>query len=90
MLSAIGETKSCPVCGAPVRIHHGMFVRHDAPTLGCGGTDRSCGGSGLPLLICDLCKADVHLGAGGFWVGHDDSRDCPVTPEGHTVGGEPR
>lgn len=37
---------------------------------------------------CDHCGATLHRQPGGWWVGADDTADCPVNDAGHTVDGD--
>jgi hypothetical protein len=39
------------------------------------------------MMRCDHCGEEVHHDANGWWVGEDDSSDCPVGDRGHEVGG---
>lgn len=39
---------------------------------------------------CDSCHETVERDANGYWVGDDETSDCPVSPEGHTVDGAPQ
>lgn len=36
---------------------------------------------------CDRCGAVMHRDASGFYVGDDDTSDCPADPAGHAVAG---
>lgn len=40
---------------------------------------------------CDSCEQDVHLDENGYWVGEDETSDCPRDElHGHTVDGTVR
>ena len=34
---------------------------------------------------CDWCDAVLHRDSNGYWVGDDDTSECPSHDEGHTV-----
>lgn len=36
-------------------------------------------------MKCDYCDGDVTLDVNGFWVGADQTSDCPAGDEGHDV-----
>lgn len=40
---------------------------------------------------CDSCGQELHSDRAGYWVGPDETSDCPVDDRrGHTVNGEIR
>lgn len=39
------------------------------------------------MTTCDHCEQEVHLDRNGFWVGDDDTSDCPRSDAGHQVEG---
>jgi hypothetical protein len=44
-------------------------------------------GRNLGKAKCDSCKKPVHTDVNGYWVGADETSDCPASPKGHTVHG---
>ncbi len=40
------------------------------------------------MNICESCHQRIHADANGYWVGQDGTSDCPVSPKGHTQGGQ--
>lgn len=41
-------------------------------------------------MKCDHCKQDLHRDTNGWFVGSDDTSDCPDSGFGHMVDGQPR
>lgn len=39
-------------------------------------------------LLCDSCGQEVHPDDNGYWVGADETSDCPESDRGHTVDDE--
>lgn len=37
--------------------------------------------------MCDHCELPVHLDRNGYWAGPDNTSDCRLHPNGHTVNG---
>ena len=50
---------------------------------------RGSGGR-APVSTCDYCNAEVFIDRSGYYVGEDDSSDCPEDGRGHMVDGEIR
>ncbi|HEY0216533.1 MAG TPA: hypothetical protein VGC57_09090 [Cellulomonas sp.] len=42
------------------------------------------------LPTCDLCQCNLWHDANGYWVGEDETSDCPSSLSGHEVAGSPR
>lgn len=34
--------------------------------------------------ICDHCEQEIHLDRNGYFVGSDETSECPVDESGHT------
>lgn len=43
-----------------------------------------------PWIVCDYCNTELHRDRNGWWVGTDETSDCPYDNRGHAVAGEPR
>jgi hypothetical protein len=41
-------------------------------------------------MICDYCGAELHIDVNGWWVGSDETSDCPDDDRGHAVDGSAR
>lgn len=39
---------------------------------------------------CDHCRQPVHQDRNGYWVGKDETSDCPDNERGHMVNGNIR
>ena len=39
---------------------------------------------------CEHCDRPVDKDSNGWWVGDDETSDCPENPQGHTVNGSVR
>jgi hypothetical protein len=50
----------------------------------------STGGGGEGHRTCDHCHGMVTGDRNGWWVGQDDTSDCPASPRGHEVDGTAR
>lgn len=68
----------CPYC-------HYRF--EDAESL---RRHREEGGGCPEQTACDHCGQLVHQDSNGWWVGQDDTSDCPTSERGHEVEGSPR
>jgi hypothetical protein len=42
----------------------------------------------MTAVMCDSCGEALHRQKGNWWVGEDETADCPANPAGHTVDGE--
>lgn len=42
------------------------------------------------MSTCDHCKQELHKDESGWWVGADDTSDCPDSASGHEVNQSPR
>jgi hypothetical protein len=38
-------------------------------------------------ITCDHCRQPMHHDSNGYWVGDDNTSDCPENMDGHTVNG---
>lgn len=92
----------CRYCGADITKLDGTgWV--DIVSGDDGGTYDFCNGhpsedfddklhqpTGKPKDHCDYCRKPMHQDANGYWVGADESSDCPDNPRGHEVDGAVR
>ena len=44
----------------------------------------------MSQATCDHCGQPLHHDINGWWVGSDETSDCPSSPRGHEVGGSTR
>ena len=42
------------------------------------------------MSTCDSCGEELRPDRNGWWVGADETSDCPKSDDGHTVDGYPR
>lgn len=42
------------------------------------------------MSTCDHCRQPVHPDRNGYYVGDDETSDCPAGGDGHEVDGSPR